>query len=118
MKRFAVFTLREAISLGPARSLYPVFRILAWSLNAARNDIRIKFMCIMLYMIYYIYIYTYGYTKTRVTRPNYTQYKHRHCKVLAFGMNPTHDVDGVPIKGKPARVPGSAISGVGHCSAG
>ena len=35
MKRYALFTLREAISLGAPRSLYPVFRVLAWSINAA-----------------------------------------------------------------------------------
>ena len=33
MKRFAVFTLREHISLGPA-TLHPLLRICAWSLNA------------------------------------------------------------------------------------
>ena len=37
MKRYALFTLRESISLGARRSLFPLFRVIAWSLNAAGN---------------------------------------------------------------------------------
>ena len=69
---------------------------------------------------YYVYILTLNSLARDPNSPKQVSlhlvpYRFAHhndeLEVLAFGINPTHDVDAVPITGKPACVPGSAIRG-------